>query len=145
MILVSAQVPLIYQTTRYGCGWACIGMLLSAFGIKPSTRHPLEYRLARGCAPCSIVDLQRALLLYSIKTTGYCLEAHEIYQLSTPSIVFLKKNHFAVLAEVTNDYLILLDPGRGRVRISHASFSILFGGAALAPTLLSSKETKCVN
>ncbi|WP_175649641.1 cysteine peptidase family C39 domain-containing protein [Pseudomonas sp. Marseille-P9899] len=142
---MKAKIPLIYQTTRYGCGWACIRMLLCAFDIKPSIKCPLEHKLASGCAPCSLMDLKRVLQSYRVITVGYCLEAHEISGLRVPSIVFLKESHFAILAEVTSEYLILLDPRRGKFRISHPSLSILFGGAALTLAMLPSKETKCVN
>jgi ABC-type bacteriocin/lantibiotic exporter with double-glycine peptidase domain len=112
-------------------------MVLGTFGIAPSLSRSLELKLAEGNAPCSVWELQDALMHYKIATTGYRLRAREVGSLLLPSIIYLKPSHFAVLVEVDSSYLILQDPRRGRIKLSHRSFSFLFGGVALSPSIVS--------
>lgn len=134
----------IRQAFDYSCGTGSIANLLSLAGAKP----PDERELIRAYADkysedhvqkamqagFSLLDLKLMLELLGYRSSGVRYEPGTMPEEARPMIVYLVVKgyrHFAVFGGTEDGQVLLLDPARGRIRISVQRFLKEWDGTAL--------------
>jgi hypothetical protein len=133
------------QKFDYSCGTGSIANLLVACGEKPIDERDLVLRYAKLRSRAevqeamkegfSLLDLKNMLAMLGYDSEGVRYEAGTLPDELRPMIVYLVVKgyrHFAVFAGVDRGQIILLDPARGKIRVSVARFLSEWDGSALA-------------
>ena len=141
------RVPVILQAARAECALACLAMVAAAHGRRETLR---EYRLKFHLS-------QRGMTLHRLRAcaeeTGFdCravrLELEELPQLRTPAILHWEFDHFVVLTAMRRGRATIVDPARGKRRLSLGELSKRFTGVALelapTPSFAPKKKTETV-
>lgn len=115
---------------RYGwdCGAAALKMILDYHGIA-STYDDLLYQLQTTPTGTSMLILKQLSERRGLHCEGWRLVPDDLRRVPLPAILFLHRNHFVVLHSfIAGGDLLLLDPSRGKLRISpHRLHSIWEG------------------
>jgi ATP-binding cassette subfamily B protein RaxB len=127
-----SQVPFIFQTEAAECALACLAMVMCCHGSSTNLRE------LRAKHPISLkgVSLLRLLELASengLNGRAVRADISNLNQLRLPSILHWDFRHFVVLAEVDErrQEAVILDPGKGRSRMSFSEISGYFTGIAV--------------
>ena len=120
----------ILQSEASECGLACLANILEHFdhGVPMSELRRRFSGSLRGSTLRTLVEHADAL---GLQARAVRLELDALRNLSVPSILHWRLNHFVVLVSVSAKYLVILDPAVGRRRISIAEASECFTGFAL--------------
>ena len=135
------------QKFDYSCGTGSIANLLVVCGEKPVDERALILRYAemRSRAEVqaamkegfSLLDLKNMLAILGYESDGVRYEPGTLPDDLKPMIVYLVVKgyrHFAVLAGIEHSQILLLDPARGRIRVTPARFFAEWDGSALVLT-----------
>ncbi|MFI9550579.1 peptidase domain-containing ABC transporter [Nonomuraea endophytica] len=123
----SGRVPLVLQMSNADCGAACLAMLLRYFGDRVSL-HEVREVCAAGRDGVSAAAIARAGDTFGLRVRGFRASPE---QLPLPLIAHWGADHFVVVEEVTPLYVRVLDPARGRLRLSRAEFADGLGALML--------------
>lgn len=129
------KVFVVKQHDITDCGPACLSSIILYYGgyvpieilrLKCETNH----------SGTSVYNLVEAAKYYNFSTTAVRVDASELISKNIfPSIVHLKLenglNHFAVLYYICEKYVILMDPGTGKVKMSLEEFNKIFTKVAI--------------
>src|SRR6185436_9182882 len=129
----SRQMRPMLQSEAAECGLASLAMIALHFG------HRINLPGLRQRYPTSIkgVTLEELMAIASdleLAPRALRLEVAELDKLRKPAILHWDLNHFVVLESATPRQVTILDPARGRRRMSLALFSRYFTGVALELT-----------
>jgi hypothetical protein len=119
------------QVSPNDCGVAALHMVLREMG-EPRRYEALraEFRLKPGGA--SMADLKLAAERYGLAAEGWLYSPADIRSIPLPAIAFVHGNHFVVLETVeTGGSVVVLDPARGRLRVSGSHFRWIWNGETL--------------
>jgi len=123
------RVPFVAQIDEMDCGAACLGMICRAFGRAVSlTRiRELAHTSVDGTSLRAIVTAaeQLGLAARAVKAT-----AEVANEMPVPAILHWDGVHWVVLERVNATHAWILDPGRGRRKISRAEFAERWSGYA---------------
>lgn len=126
----SHRIPVILQMSAVECGAACLAMILNYFGRKT--------RLAECRAKCdpgrnglSAQTIVTAAREFGLRAKGFSLKTPDFGKVPLPCIVHWNGNHFVLLERWSHSQVHILDPARGRRRMSTAEFNGAFSGVAL--------------
>ena len=124
------RTPIILQMTSVDCGAACLAMVLNHFGRKT--------RLAECRSHCdpgrdgvSVLTIVTAARKFGLRTKALSLRVPDFSQMPVPCIVHWKGNHFVLLERWTPTQVQIVDPARGRRRISGLEFGAAFSGVVV--------------
>ncbi|MCW1970823.1 MAG: peptidase domain-containing ABC transporter [Anaerolineae bacterium] len=126
------HVPVIFQLNAIECGAACLAMVLSYYGR--NTRVS-ECRNVMGIGRDGVSARQ---IVETARTFGLTPTAMGIQDLSAfaeiplPAILHWEGKHFVVLERWSANVAYIVDPGMGRMKLSHAEFGKLFSGVAIS-------------
>jgi ATP-binding cassette, subfamily B, bacterial len=124
------RVPFIPQMEITDCGAACLAMTLALHG-----RHvPLaEVRTVAGTDRDGVdaLALTRAAAYFGLRARGVRLEPHELPLLAPGTILHWELNHFVVLESADARGATVVDPSRGRRRITSETLGKAFTGVAI--------------
>jgi ATP-binding cassette, subfamily B, bacterial CvaB/MchF/RaxB len=121
---------LVLQTESAECGLACLAMVANHYGFDidlVSLRHRYPGS-ARGMDLNGLIEVAAELHLSSRALRA---EVHEIKDVQLPCILHWGTNHFVVLSAVRAGEYEILDPARGRRRITALEFERHFSGIVL--------------
>src|SRR6476619_6785626 len=123
-------LPIFLQTQVAECGGICLAMLAYFHGqeIDPASmrrRFPVSMK---GTNLANLVSIAERL---GFNPRPLRVEPEYLQQLQVPCILHWNMNHFVVLKKATTRQVVLHDPARGLVRISHAELSKHFTGVVL--------------
>ncbi|MEV4891101.1 cysteine peptidase family C39 domain-containing protein, partial [Nonomuraea sp. NPDC055795] len=116
------RIPLVLQMSNADCGAACLAMLLRYFGDRVSL-HEVREVCAAGRDGVSAAAIVRAGGAFGLLVKGFRAEPDQAAALPLPLIAHWGADHFVVVEEVTPLHVRVLDPARGRLRLSRAEFA----------------------
>ncbi|MEV4381474.1 peptidase domain-containing ABC transporter [Streptosporangium sp. NPDC049644] len=125
-----SRVPVLLQNTVTECGAACLAMVLCHHGQR-TTLHQVSERLQvgrDGLSAKAIVDGARE---HGLKARAFSLAPEDLARVPLPAIAHWEFNHFVVVERWSPDRVDLVDPGRGRRRLTAEEFSAGFTGVLL--------------
>ncbi|GAB3441547.1 peptidase domain-containing ABC transporter [Streptomonospora sediminis] len=124
------RVRPLYQNVQTECGLCCCGMLISV--------HDKNFSMARfrqlyevGRDGMTVRDIVNVLRDSGLKTRALRVAPGGAGAVATPFIAFWDRRHFVVVEQVRDREVRIVDPGRGRLRISAAEFEASFCGTAI--------------
>lgn len=129
----SRRMAPIVQSEAAECGLASLAMVARHFGHKVDLAG-LRRRFPTSLDGLNLRQIMAAASALDLAPRAVRLEVDEIGQLALPAILHWDLNHFVVLERVTSKFAYLLDPARGRVRMSHSAIGRHFTGVALELT-----------
>jgi ABC-type bacteriocin/lantibiotic exporter with double-glycine peptidase domain len=112
------------------CGPTCPAMVLAYYGIRVSVNRLRTDTVAGrdGVAARTLLDSARR---YALAGRGVRCGVRELKDLERGSIPFWNFRHFVVLERATRNYVYVIDPAVGRLRLDYASTDAAFTGVAL--------------
>lgn len=124
---------LIRQTAPGTCGPAALTMVLRTHGV--------EATMAAVTAACQFTDkgASAAELIavaerFGCTARAYRASANDLDAFDLPVILFWQSAHFVVLAAMTADAAVVLDPARGAQTLSHERVVAHFRGVVISVT-----------
>ncbi|MEW1864596.1 peptidase domain-containing ABC transporter [Streptomyces sp. NPDC088194] len=129
-LLPARRVPLRVQLTRTECGAACLAMVLSFHGRQTSVPES-RARLEMGRDGVSAGEIARAAETFGLRVTVDTSDDAWARPQSGPTIAYLSRHHFVVVAKVSRSHVWIADPGAGRRRLPRAEFAEGYGGVLL--------------
>jgi HlyB family type I secretion system ABC transporter len=125
------RVPVLLQMSMVECGAACLAMILSYYGRRTSISEIREHcSLARD--GLSALALMKAARWYGLRARPITVkEPDKLRYANLPAIIHWEFNHFLVLERWTPTFVEVVDPARGRVRLSADEFDAGFTGIIL--------------
>lgn len=94
------------------CGLACLAMILSSYGGASSLSQ-----IRRSCNPSltgmTLFQLKKTAEGFGLTTNVLRIDINQLYSLKLPCIMHWEMNHFMVVREITNNYIVVHDPARG--------------------------------
>ena len=125
------KVPVLTQMSAVECGAACLAMLLSYYGRNTSVSEVREH-----CNPgrdgLSALTLVQAAKSYGLQVRAVTMHENEDFRLARlPAIIHWQFNHFLIVEGWTPFHVDLVDPARGRRRITQEEFDKGFTGIVI--------------
>jgi ABC-type bacteriocin/lantibiotic exporter with double-glycine peptidase domain len=122
----------VMQKYAYDCGAAALKMVLDYYRISSAyddLLHQLKTTTATGT---SMLNLKQLSERRGLRCEGWRLAPDDLHSVPLPAILFLRRNHFAVLHSFTDGGdLLLLDPSFGKLRISSRRLHSIWEGEIL--------------
>lgn len=125
--------PVIPQTEAAECGLACLAMVAAFHGHR-SDLATLRARHAISLKGTTIAHLVTIAGRLDLSSRPLRLDMDSLGQLQLPAILHWDLNHFVVLTRVGGRTVEIIDPARGRRRLSFDELSSHFTGVALELT-----------
>lgn len=120
----------IRQNTPYDCGVACLRMVAQAMG-KNEDAAAIRGLAGTTADGTSLLGLKSAAENLGLPASTWRLRSPDLASVRLPLIAFVDGNHFVVVREVSDGYVIVLDPASGRLKHSVQSFAERWSGEAL--------------
>lgn len=134
----------VHQAFDYSCGTGSIANLINLTGGQAPEENTIinGYIQMRGLQAVqdamqngfSLLDLKRMMKSLGHETAGMRYEAGTMPEDPQPMIVYLVVKgyrHFSVFAGIEQGQVVLIDPSRGRIRLTHERFLSEWDGTAL--------------
>ncbi len=135
------RVKFQQQCEHSECGLACAAMMIDFFRVKTRlSRLREKYGVPNG--GYNLAQLKSLLCENSINTKGARIEADAIDALPTPFIAFWNKKHFIIVEHVSNNQINVVDPAKGKVKMSREEFKENFSEIALYTTDEPTRKTE---
>ena len=113
------------------CGATCLKMLLDYYGIDVSLDQLIKECNTR-LIGCTAADVLRAGRLRGVEMHAYKTDLDGILKVDRPAIIWWKRKHFCVLCGVDEGgNIVIINPDRGRYRMSKSLFNCWYSGIAL--------------
>ena len=128
--LFRRRVPELQQLSAVECGAACLAMILNYYGRKTTIAEVRE-SCSLGRDGLSGLTIVRASRDFGLRVRAYSIDIDQIRYLTLPAIVHWGFNHFVVLESLSSRWAKIVDPGRGRIRITLDEFKDEFTGVIL--------------
>ncbi len=136
------KLDVILQAESAECGFVCILMIANHFGYKidlTSARRDFSISL-KGLTLSSMVEVAKKI---ELTARPLKLDLEDVPDLVFPVIIHWNLNHFVVLESYKNGTYEIIDPAKGRIKVTSEEFSNSFTGIALE--LIPSKNFKAVD
>lgn len=121
------KVPVLLQMSLVECGAACLAMILGYYGRLTSISEIRERcgPTRDGLTALAIVNAARS---YGLRVRPITMKEHNLQHVSLPAIIHWEFNHFLVLERWSPSSVQVVDPARGRLRLSMEEFEAGFTG-----------------
>lgn len=120
----------VLQSQGGECGLACLAMVAEVLGSRIDLAT-LRRRFSVSLKGASLKELISHASALGMEGRPLRLDLHELSELSTPSILHWRLNHFVVLERVRGKRITIIDPAVGRRTLSIEEVSQYFTGVAL--------------
>jgi ATP-binding cassette subfamily B protein RaxB len=125
------HLPVFLQTEAAECGAVCLAMIANYHGHKldlSSMRRRFPVCSVKGTTIAGLIDISHRL---GFNPRPLRVEPEYLPELQMPCVLHWDMNHFVVLKQVTARRVILHDPARGILRLSHKEVSDHLTGVVL--------------
>ncbi|MEM8604647.1 MAG: peptidase domain-containing ABC transporter [Cyanobacteria bacterium P01_H01_bin.121] len=127
---LSQRYPLVLQQSTSDCGAACLAMVARYWGKRFSINRLRDLaNVDRNGA--SLKGLAAAAETLGFETRPVRASLDQLAQQDLPAIVHWQGNHYVVVYAITRRHVIIVDPGRGQVKLTHQQFTTDWTGYAL--------------
>ena len=130
---MSRIVRIHLQSEAAECGLACLATIAGHHGFVTDLRD-LRHRFPVSQKGLTLAQLMRHAGRLRFSTRALRCEPADLTRLQRPCILHWNLDHFVVLERVTRTGAVIVDPARGRRRVSMADVSRSFTGVALELT-----------
>src|SRR5690242_9803322 len=124
------RVPEIRQMSQVECGLACLTMILNYHGHGISLSE-LRTRTGIGRDGLSALDIVRTGRSYGLRVRAVSLPRNDFRYVPLPAIVHWEFDHFLVVERWSARRVDVVDPARGRWRLTPDEFDRGFTGVVL--------------
>jgi ATP-binding cassette, subfamily B, bacterial len=124
------RVPEVSQMSMVECGLACLAMILGYYGRKTSISE-LRMHYGVGRDGLSALGIVRAARHYGMRVRAISLQENDFRFVKLPAIVHWQFNHFLVVERWSRKRVEVVDPARGRCRLTHDEFDAAFTGVVI--------------
>lgn len=124
------QIPVILQGEISECGLASLAMIASAWGLKCDLAG-FRARVAMTPRGVNLRTLMNLAAGIGLAARPVRIGLRRLGDLRLPAILHWNLDHFVVLERVKGDVATIVDPARGRMRMSLDSMSPHFTGIAI--------------
>src|SRR5262249_19589626 len=121
------RVPVLQQLSAVECGAACLAMLLNYHG-RDTAIAEVRDTCSLGRDGLSGLTIVKAARGFGLRVRAYSIDVDQLKYLSLPAIIHWGFNHFVVLDSLTAGGVEIVDPARGRVRLTVEEFRQDFTG-----------------
>jgi ATP-binding cassette subfamily B protein RaxB len=126
-------LPVIRQSENAECGLAVMAMVAGYHGLQIDL-STLRRRFQIGQQGITFRGLVEIATRLDLDARAVSVPMEQIHQLVMPAILHWDLNHFVVLRSVSADRIVIHDPARGKLTLTHAEVSEHFTGIALEIT-----------
>jgi ATP-binding cassette, subfamily B, bacterial len=124
------RVPIQHQVSAVECGAACLAMMLSYYGRKTSIAEVRE-QCGLGRDGLSALSIVKAARKYGLRVRALSLQESDLGFVTLPAIVHWEFNHFIIVERWSPKGVTVVDPARGRRRLSIKEFDEGFTGVVI--------------
>lgn len=122
---------IVRQRDAKDCGVCCLLSLIKYYGgyVPLETLREDTYTTNQGT---SAYNLVQTLKKYGFETQGLAVNGKEFKNINLPAIAHVlidnKRSHFVVIYKINNNYITIMDPGRGIVKLNYEIWNQIFKG-----------------
>lgn len=125
------RVKPLMQMSAIECGAACLAMILHFYGRKTSVAE-IRYRSGVGRNGLSARTLVQAARHYGLRVRAISLQdINDFRYVALPAIIHWEFNHFIVVERWSPQAIDVVDPAKGRRRLTSQEFAVGFTGVVL--------------
>jgi ATP-binding cassette subfamily B protein len=124
------RVPELRQVSEVDCGLACLMMMLHFHGCRVSSSE-LRTRSEVGRDGLSALEIVRTARHYGMRVRAVSLQRNDFRFVKLPAIVHWEFRHFLVVERWSRKHVDVVDPARGRQRLTHDEFDAGFTGVVI--------------
>ncbi|MFL5653170.1 MAG: peptidase domain-containing ABC transporter [Ktedonobacteraceae bacterium] len=124
------RVPQLSQMSMVECGLACLAMILTYYSRKTSISE-LRTHYGVGRDGVSALGIVRAARHYGMRVRAISLQQNDFRFVKLPAIVHWEFNHFLVVERWSRKRVDVVDPAKGRCRLTHDEFDAGFTGVVI--------------
>lgn len=129
------MLKIVMQHDEMDCGAACFNMIANHFGYKISLQMARNMTLTgrNGTSVYNIVNAADKIGIKSIALQGSIEELVDliITEHQTPLIAHLKAKHYIVIEKFKNGFFYILDPEKGKYKITYDEFEYQWSGRVI--------------
>lgn len=124
------SVPIILQQATTECGAACLAMVLTYHGRETSITECREcVGVGRDGAKANV--LLRVAREFGLRARAYSGEPEHFKFIQLPAIILWELRHYVVVERWSPDKVDIVDPAKGRRRLTKEQFDAGFSGVVL--------------
>jgi len=124
------RVPVMRQMSDVECGAACLAMVLNYYGHRTRVADVRDL-CGAGRDGVTAKTIAQAGRQAGLRVRGFSIDPSQFQFVSLPAIVHWGFNHFVVVERWTPKWVDVVDPERGRYRLTAAQFDSKFTGVVL--------------
>jgi ATP-binding cassette, subfamily B, bacterial len=128
--LAAKRVAEVRQMSEVECGLACLTMILQYYGCRTSFSE-LRTRSGVGRDGLSALEIVRTARHYGMRVRAISLQRDDLRFVRLPAIVHWEFNHFLVVERWSRGHVDVIDPARGRERLTREQFDAGFTGVVI--------------
>ncbi|NUW39668.1 peptidase domain-containing ABC transporter [Nonomuraea rhodomycinica] len=122
--------PVLLQNNDTECGAACLAMVLCHHGMR-TTLHEVSERLQVGRDGLNAKAIVEGARDHGLKARAFSLAPEDLARVPLPAIAHWEFGHFLVVERWAPDRVDVVDPARGRRRLTAEEFGAGFTGVLL--------------
>ncbi len=119
-----------FQQDSNDCGVAALKMIFDRYGVRADYEQ-IRNRLQTRASGTDMLNMRELAREEGLASEGWRLAPHDLPAIPLPAILLVRRNHFVVVERVDSDRALILDPARGRLRLSCRKLLCLWHGETL--------------
>lgn len=123
-------VPFMEQMERSECGICCLKMLAKYYRSSVSF-YELQERLSVGRDGISMYNLASTAESVGFTCSAVKVSLDGLESVSLPAILHWEQNHYVILEKIKNGTYFIVDPAKGKIRLSVTEMEKGFNGYAM--------------
>src|SRR5690606_28540408 len=123
-------VPLILQSETAECGLACLAMVANAHGAG-LTLGDLRRRFSFSSKGATVKRILEVAGEIGLRARAVRIELDDLRKMPVPCVLHWNFLHFVVLQSVEKAHAVVLDPAKGRRKVSWPELNQAFTGVAI--------------
>jgi len=106
-----------FQQGVSDCGAAALKMIFDHYGIQADYGCLLQ-RLEINARGTAMLNMKKLANAEGLDCEGWRLASRDLPAIPLPAVLLLRRDHFVVLDQFQSGHALILDPARGRLRLS---------------------------